>query len=76
MGIDVWRTRPFLPPALGRVVDRMFDEAFVPFYGGRDGGERGSGQRAINRCPLRSGRPTLRSRPHCWRLAWTSRAST
>ncbi|MDQ6673527.1 MAG: Hsp20/alpha crystallin family protein [Chloroflexota bacterium] len=32
MAIDVWRTRPFTSP-LGGVVDRMFEEAFTPFYG-------------------------------------------
>lgn len=52
MALDVWRTRPFLPAALGRVVDRMFDESFAPFYGGRDGGASGSGQTGYQTLPV------------------------
>ena len=41
MAIDLWRTRPMMGTTLGRVVDRLFDEAFSPFYAGRDGGGGG-----------------------------------
>jgi HSP20 family protein len=45
MAIDLWRTRPFnMTGAMGRAVDRLFEEAFAPFYGGRDGGNSSASQ--------------------------------
>ena|SRR5437868_4031103 len=37
MAIDVQRTRPLMSNPTGRAVDRLFDETFAPFYGGREG---------------------------------------
>ena len=36
MAIDVQRTRPLMSNPTGRAVDRLFDETFAPFYGGRE----------------------------------------
>lgn len=52
MAIDLWRTRPLLPNNLSRVVDRLFDDAFAPFYGGRDGGASGTGQTGYQSLPV------------------------
>jgi HSP20 family protein len=38
MAIDLWRTRPYMTGQMARAVDRLFEEAFAPFYGGRDAG--------------------------------------
>ncbi len=32
MAIDIWRTRPYSPQTLSQAVDRLFDQAFQPFY--------------------------------------------
>jgi len=37
---------------MGRAVDRLFEEAFAPFYGGRDGGAGGSGQTGVQTLPV------------------------
>jgi HSP20 family protein len=52
MAIDLWRTRPFMSGTMGRAVDRLFEEAFAPFYGGRDGGANGSGQSGVQTLPV------------------------
>jgi HSP20 family protein len=52
MAIDLWRTRPFMSNPMGRAVDRLFEEAFAPFYGGRDGGAGGSGQTGVQTLPV------------------------
>jgi HSP20 family protein len=53
MAIDLWRTRPLMSsPMMGRVVDRLFEEAFAPFYGGRDGGGSGTGQPGVQSLPV------------------------
>ena len=52
MAIDLWRTRPFMSNPTGRAVDRLFEEAFAPFYGGRDGGAGGSGQTGVQTLPV------------------------
>jgi HSP20 family protein len=53
MAIDVWRTRPFLSNnMMSRAVDRLFEEAFAPFYGGRDGASSGSGQTGMQTLPV------------------------
>jgi HSP20 family protein len=44
MAIDLWRTRPYMTGSMGRAVDRLFEEAFAPFYGGREGGNTGTSQ--------------------------------
>jgi HSP20 family protein len=43
MAIDAWWTQPFSPSGLSQLVDRMFEQAFAPFYGGwqGDGGSTG-----------------------------------
>ena len=41
MAIDLWRTRPFTSP-LSQMVDRMFEQAFTPFYTGSQPGNGGS----------------------------------
>jgi HSP20 family molecular chaperone IbpA len=41
MAIDLWRTRPFTSP-LSQMVDRMFEQAFTPFYTGSQSGNGGS----------------------------------
>src|SRR5438552_3311622 len=51
MAIDLWRTRPMMGTTLGRVVDRLFDEAFTPFYAGRDGGG-GTSQTGVQSLPV------------------------
>ena len=51
MAIDLWRTRPMMSNPMGRVVDRMFEEAFGPFYSGRDAGA-GSGQTGVQSLPV------------------------
>lgn len=33
MAIDLWRTRPYTASPLGQAVDRLFDQAFQPYYG-------------------------------------------
>jgi len=35
-----------------RAVDRLFEEAFAPFYGGRDGGAAGTGQTGVQSLPV------------------------
>src|SRR5258708_13444566 len=52
MAIDLWRTRTFMSNPMGRAVDRLFEEAFAPFYSGRDGGAGGSGQTGVQTLPL------------------------
>jgi len=52
MAIDLWRTRPFMSTQMGRAVDRLFEEAFAPFYGGRDGGGSGTGQTGVQTLPV------------------------
>ena len=51
MAIDLWRTRPMSSP-MSRAVDRLFEEAFAPFYGGRDGGAAGTGQTGVQSLPV------------------------
>ena len=51
MAIDLWRTRPMSSP-MSRAVDRLFEEAFAPFYGGRDGGAAGTGQAGVQSLPV------------------------
>jgi HSP20 family protein len=52
MAIDLWRTRPFMAGQMGRAVDRLFDEAFAPFYGGRDGGTFGNAPTGVQTLPV------------------------
>jgi HSP20 family protein len=52
MAIDLWRTRSFMPNPMSRAVDRLFEEAFAPFYGGRDGGAASSGQTGVQSLPV------------------------
>jgi HSP20 family protein len=52
MAIDLWRTRPFMSGSMRGAVDRLFDEAFAPFYGGRDGGTNASGQTGVQTLPV------------------------
>ena len=51
MAIDLWRTRPMSSP-MSRAVDRLFEEAFAPFYGGRDGGAAGTGHTGVQSLPV------------------------
>jgi HSP20 family protein len=51
MAIDLWRTRPMSNP-MGRAVDRLFEEAFAPFYSGRDSGAAGTGQTGVQSLPV------------------------
>lgn len=51
MAIDLWRTRPMSSP-MTRAVDRLFEEAFAPFYSGRDGGAAGTGQTGVQSLPV------------------------
>jgi HSP20 family protein len=52
MAIDLWRTRPFMSNPVTRAVDRLFEEAFAPFYSGRDGGTSGTGQTGMQSLPV------------------------
>ncbi|HEV7664835.1 MAG TPA: Hsp20/alpha crystallin family protein [Chloroflexota bacterium] len=52
MAIDLWRTRPFLSSSMRGAVDRLFEEAFAPFYSGRDSGTNGSGQTGLQSLPV------------------------
>jgi HSP20 family protein len=51
MAIDLWRTRPMMSNPMSRVVDRMFEEAFGPFYSGRDVGSV-SAQTGVQSLPV------------------------
>ncbi len=51
MAIELWRTRPYTRmSALNEAVDRLFDQAFAPFYanGGTDGGSTGFQSLPVN----------------------------
>ena len=52
MAIDLWRTRPLMSNSMGRAVDRLFEQAFAPFYSGRDGGGAGTGQTGVQSLPV------------------------
>ena len=52
MAIDLWRTRPMMANPMSRAVDRLFEEAFAPFYSGRDGGNAGTGQTGVQSLPV------------------------
>jgi hypothetical protein len=39
MSIELWRTRPYTNP-MSQVIDRLFEQAFTPFYNGRSRGWR------------------------------------
>ena len=52
MAIDLWRTRPFMSYPMSRAVDSLFERAFAPFYGGRDGGTESSGQTGVQTLPV------------------------
>ena len=52
MAIDLWRTRPVMSGSMRGAVDRLFEEAFAPFYGGRDGGTNASGQTGVQTLPV------------------------
>jgi HSP20 family protein len=52
MAIDLWRTRPFMSSTMRGAVDRLFEEAFAPFYGGRDAGQSGTGQTGLQTLPV------------------------
>ena len=41
MAIDLWRTRPNTPGTFSQAVDRLFEEAFAPFFT-RSAGDSGS----------------------------------
>jgi HSP20 family protein len=49
MAIDLWRTRPYTSP-LSQVVDRVFEQAFAPFYATwmGDGGSTGLQSLPVN----------------------------
>jgi HSP20 family protein len=51
MAIDLWR-RPMMSNPMTRAVDRLIEEAFAPFYGGRDGGGAGNGQTGVQSPPV------------------------
>jgi HSP20 family protein len=50
MAIDMWRTRPYFTDPFSQVVDRMFDQAFAPFYANTpaDGGAIGMQSLPVN----------------------------
>jgi HSP20 family protein len=52
MAIDLWRTRPYLSGSMRGAVDRLFEEAFAPFYGGRDAAGNGSGHTGVQTLPV------------------------
>src|SRR3981189_1601551 len=52
MAIDLWRTRPFMSGSMRGAVDRLFEEAFAPFYGGRDGGGNAGGPTGVQTLPV------------------------
>ena len=52
MAIDLWRSRPFMSYPMSRAVDSLFERAFAPFYGGRDGGTESSGQTGVQTLPV------------------------
>lgn len=52
MAIDLWRTRPFMSGSMRGAVDRLFEEAFAPFYAGRDAGLSGTGQTGVQTLPV------------------------
>jgi HSP20 family protein len=52
MAVDLWRTRPFMSYPAARVVDRLFEHAFAPFFAGRDGGADSSGQTGVQTLPV------------------------
>jgi HSP20 family protein len=52
MAIDLWRTRPMMSNPMTRAVDRLFEDAFAPFYGGRDGGGAGTGHTGVQSLPV------------------------
>jgi HSP20 family protein len=41
MAIDLWRTRPYTPGTFSQAVDRLFEEAFAPFFT-TSAGDRGA----------------------------------
>jgi HSP20 family molecular chaperone IbpA len=52
MAIDLWRTRPFTSNPMRRAVDGLFEEAFAPFSGGRDGGAASSSEPGVQTLPV------------------------
>jgi HSP20 family protein len=52
MAIDLWRTRALPSTGLSRAVDRLFEDAYQPFYGGRDGGGASNGQTGYQTLPI------------------------
>jgi HSP20 family protein len=52
MTMNLSRARPALSNPSGRAVDRLFDEAFAPFYGGAHGGPAGAGQTGVQSLPV------------------------
>src|SRR5438105_2519817 len=52
MAIDRSPTRPSMSGQMTRAADRMFEEAFSPFYGGRDGGGAGTGHAGVQTLPV------------------------
>lgn len=47
MAMDILRTRPYTPGALGQVVDRMFEQAFNPSYGTGNGNGGSTGWQSL-----------------------------
>jgi HSP20 family protein len=52
MGIDLRRTRPSISGQMNRPADRLFEDAFTPFYGGRDGGGTAGEQVGVQTLPV------------------------
>src|SRR3954454_20808560 len=49
LSIDLWRTRPASTNALSHIIDRMFEQTFVPFGSeGLDGGSSGFKSLPVN----------------------------
>jgi HSP20 family protein len=48
--IDLWGTRPSVPSSTKRAIDRLFDEAFAPFYSAR--GTQSGGQPGPHTLPV------------------------
>jgi HSP20 family protein len=52
MAIDSRRTRPSILGQVNRPADRLFEDAFAPFYGGRDGGGTAGEQVGVQTLPV------------------------
>jgi HSP20 family molecular chaperone IbpA len=49
MAIDLWRTRPYTTSSFSNAVDRLFEQAFAPYYGSaQNGGSTGFQSLPVN----------------------------